>query len=130
MLVLAGLGSVAPSRAADPVAATQPVTFDIKPQPLASALNSFAVQSHQTILFTPEIAAGKTSQGVKGSMLPGDALARILVGTGLASSRSRDGMILIVAADAKGASAPSDPHGAQPTSLGFVAEKIHQAGAR
>ena len=33
---------------------TQTIQFDIKPQPLASALNAFALQSHQQILFTPE----------------------------------------------------------------------------
>jgi len=56
-----GIGGITCARAADTAAASQPVTFDIKPQPLASALNAFAVQSHQQILFTPEVAAGKTS---------------------------------------------------------------------
>ena len=92
MLALPGLAAVAPSLAADSAVSSQPVVFDIKPQPLASALNAFAVQSHQTILFTPEIAVGKTSQGVKGNMAPSDALAKILAGTGLVSSRSPDGM--------------------------------------
>src|ERR1700676_898712 len=104
-----GLGAIGSAQAADTAAVSQPVTFDIKPQPLASALNAFAVQSHQQILFTPEVAAGKTSPGIKGTSAPDVALARVLAGTGLVSSRSADGMILVSTADAKEASAKSDP---------------------
>ena len=70
VLAMVGAGGIAPAVAAEPVNALQPVSFDIKPQPLASALNAFAVQSHQTILFTPEIVSGKTSPGVKGIVAP------------------------------------------------------------
>jgi iron complex outermembrane receptor protein len=108
-LAMAAVGSSDWAFAVDPVPESPPVTFDIGPQPLATALNAFAVQSHQTILFTPEIAAGKMSPGVKGRASPSVALAQILSGTGLVSSRSPDGIIMIAAADAKGASATSDP---------------------
>ena len=105
VLATAGLVAVDTTWAADPSAESQPVSFDIESQPLGSALNAFAVQSHQTILFTPEITKGKTSRGVKGTTTPGEALAQILVGTGLVISRSAEGIILVAAADAKGASA-------------------------
>jgi iron complex outermembrane receptor protein len=108
-LVMATAGAPGWAFAADPVPEAPPVMFDIGPQPLASALNAFAVQSHQTILFTPEIAAGKMSPGIRGRAGPSVALAQILAGTGLVSSRSPDGIIMIAAADAKGASAISDP---------------------
>jgi iron complex outermembrane recepter protein len=108
-LATGGLVVVDTTWAADPPAESQSVSFDIESQSLGSALNAFAVQSHQRILFTPEIAKGKTSRGVKGTMTPGEALAELLVGTGLITSRSADGIILVAAADAKGASANSDP---------------------
>jgi iron complex outermembrane receptor protein len=109
ILAAAGLVAVDTTWAADSSAESQPVSFDIEAQSLGSALNAFAIQSHQTILFTPEIAKGKTSRGVKGTMVPGEALVRLLAGTGLVISRSADGIILVAAADAKGASANSDP---------------------
>jgi iron complex outermembrane receptor protein len=104
-----GFGAIGWAQAADVGQAPKPVIFDIKHQPLASALNAFAVQSHQQILFTPEVAAGRTSRGIQGASAPDVALAQILAGTGLVSSRSTDGMILVTTADAKEASAKSDP---------------------
>src|ERR1035437_3008740 len=102
-----GFATVENVLAVDTAAASQAVVFDIKPQPLASALNAFAVQSHQQILFAPEVAAGKTSRGVKGASAAEAALAQVLAGTGLVSSRSADGLILVTTADAKEASAKS-----------------------
>src|SRR5258708_5327229 len=93
-LLTVGWSAIDTSWAADPASESQ-LAFDIKPQPLGSALNAFAVQSHQTILFTPEIAKGKSSRGVKGKLAPGAALAHLLTGTGLVSSRSAEGMILV-----------------------------------
>ncbi len=104
-----GIGAMNCAQAADSAAVLQPIAFDIKAQPLASALNAFAVQSHQQILFTPEVTAGKMSRGIKGTSAPDAALAQVLAGTGLASTRTADGMILVSAADAKEASAKSDP---------------------
>jgi Secretin and TonB N terminus short domain len=83
------------SRAADPVEATQQVSFDIKAQSLASALDAFALQTHQKILFAPEIVDGKTTQGVKGKFTSDAALSKLLAGTGLIFSRSAAGMILV-----------------------------------
>jgi iron complex outermembrane recepter protein len=109
VLATAGLVAVDMTWAADPSAESQLVSFDIESQSLGSALNAFAIQSHQTILFTPEITKGKTSRGIKGTKTPGEALAQLLLGTGLVISRSAEGIILVAAADAKGASANSDP---------------------
>jgi outer membrane receptor protein involved in Fe transport len=108
-ILTAGVGAAATSSAADPPPTAQTVQFDIKPQSLASALNALALQSHQQILFTPEIAKGKTTHGVKGALTADAALGQLLIGTGLSSSRSADGMILVSQADAKGASASSGP---------------------
>jgi TonB-dependent siderophore receptor len=113
------------TRAADPPASTETAQFDIKPQPLASALDALALQSHQQILFTPEIAKGKTTQGVRGTLTADAALTQVLAGTGLSSSRTADGMILVSRADAKGASAPPDPQGA-PTGAANDQNQSHQ----
>ena len=103
--------------ATDVPAAAAKVQFDIAAQPLNSALNAFALQSHQQILFTPEVVKGKSTQGIRGSLAPDTALAQLLAGTGLSSSKSADGMTLVAQADEKGASAnpgpQSAPNGAQ-----------------
>src|SRR5689334_12244245 len=100
MAVAACMGMTSLSRAADPATPTS-IQFDIKPQPLATALNVLALQSHQQILFTPEVTQGKTTQGVKGLLAPEAALSRLLMGTGLSYSKSAEGMILVAPADAK-----------------------------
>lgn len=87
----------------------QTIQFHIEPQPLASALNAFALQSHQQILFTPEVTKGKTTQGTHGALTADEALERLLAGTGLFSSKTADGMVMVSRADAKGASAVRDP---------------------
>src|SRR6266446_5323261 len=91
-LLAASVGTATVSKADSPSAA-QTIEFDIKPQSLTSALNAFALQSHQQILFTAEVA-----------------LAQLLVGTGLSSSKSADGMVLVAPANAKeGKKSSSDP---------------------
>ena len=88
---------------------TAAIQFDIGPQSLSSALNALALQSRQQILFTPEVAGGKTTPGVQGNLTADAALARLLAGTGLSSSRSSDGMILVNRVDGKEASSPTGP---------------------
>ena len=112
VVVAASLGAPSIANATDPPTAAQTTQFDIKPQALASALNALALQSHQQILFTPEVAKGKTTQGVKGALTADTALSQLLAGTGLSAAKSADGMILVSQADAKGASAASGPPGA------------------
>src|SRR6202043_2048503 len=68
VVVAASLGAPSIAKAPAPPTAAQTTQFDIKPQALASALNALALQSHQQILFTPEVAKGKTTQGVKGAL--------------------------------------------------------------
>jgi len=99
-LLAASVGTATVSKADSPSAA-QTIEFDIKPQSLTSALNAFALQSHQQILFTPEVAKGKTTKGISGALTADAALAQLLVGTGLSSSKSPDGMVLVAPADAK-----------------------------
>jgi len=72
-----------------------PRSFDIPAQDLGSALRQFALQSSQQILFSTDIVQGKSTQELKGSFTPDSALAKLLAQSGLASSKSADGSLLI-----------------------------------
>lgn len=80
--------------AADPApvfAEEQTHAFDIRAQPLASALLEYSRQSEVPVVVSPDLVAGKRSPGVKGALPPGAALDRLLTGTGLVSVRQSDG---------------------------------------
>lgn len=83
-------------------------SFDIPAQPLAAALSEFARQSGKELLFTPEIAAGKTSQGVSGAMPPLQALRRLLGNVGIDVSTTANGAILLRDVGGPKASSASD----------------------
>jgi hypothetical protein len=59
------------------------IVFSIPRQPLADALIAFSRVAHKDVLYDSALARGRTSSAVQGSFLPGDALNRILAGTGL-----------------------------------------------
>lgn len=72
----------------DPAAAAAParqelLDFDIPAQPLASALERYAVVADQTVLFSDALVEGRMSAPVKGRHVPQAALAMLLTGTGL-----------------------------------------------
>jgi iron complex outermembrane receptor protein len=83
--------STAYARAAE--AAPQP--FDIRPQSLAAALSEFARQSHEELLFAPEVVAQKGTRGVRGTMEPLAALKILLKDSGLSYSTTPAGAILV-----------------------------------
>src|ERR1700678_2840183 len=70
-------------------------TFEIEPQDLSGALKAFAIQSHREIFFTPELARGRISHGVKGKFDDLKALSIILEGTGLNFSVTTSNAILV-----------------------------------
>jgi iron complex outermembrane receptor protein len=70
-------------------------TFAIEPQDLSGALKAFAVQSHREIFFSPELAVGRKSKGVKGTYEDLKALNIILEGTGLDFSITTSNAILV-----------------------------------
>ena len=69
--------------------------FQIPVQSLSSALNEFAQQSHQQILFAPDLVAQKLSTPVHGDMQPLAALKLLLNETGLTFKTTPNGAILI-----------------------------------
>lgn len=72
-----------------------PEAFDIGPQSLASALDAFARQSHEQLLFAPDVVAHKYSFGVRGTMEPVAALQVLLKDSGLTYSATPGGAILV-----------------------------------
>ncbi|MGE5565862.1 MAG: TonB-dependent receptor domain-containing protein [Parcubacteria group bacterium] len=83
------------------------VTFNIAPQPLASALNQFGAQSDTAVLVRPDLAGSKTTKGVTGPASAEVALNTLLQGTGLTWRRDGD-TFLIEAADPQSGSAAGD----------------------
>jgi iron complex outermembrane recepter protein len=71
--------------------------FDIPPQPLASALSSYAQVTGLRLAYPAGLAAARRSPGVSGSLEPRDALLRLLAGTGLAPREADGGAVTLVA---------------------------------
>jgi secretin/TonB-like protein len=91
LLALVVLLSAAYSHGEEPNA----LQFQIPVQALSSALNEFAQQSHQQILFAPDLVAQKRSMSVRGDMQPLAALKLLLNETGLTFKTTPNGAILI-----------------------------------
>ncbi|WP_245516285.1 TonB-dependent receptor, partial [Ancylobacter aquaticus] len=58
-------------------------SFDIRAQPLGTALTAFARQTGINFAYPASLTAGRTSPALRGSFLPEEALARLLDGSGL-----------------------------------------------
>lgn len=74
---------------------SQQITFNISSGSLSSALAEFGRQSGIQVSYPPEYAAGKQTAGVSGTATPGQALARLLQGSGLAYSFTSSGTVTI-----------------------------------
>jgi iron complex outermembrane recepter protein len=72
-----------------------PQNFDIGPQVLATALTEFARQSHEEILYSPDVVASKLSSGVRGTMPTRTALQVLLKDSGLTFSATPKGALLV-----------------------------------
>lgn len=96
--------------------ADEPVSqrFDIGPQSLATALSEFARQSHEELLFAPEVVAKKSSPGVHGTMVPQAALSILLKDSGLSFSTTPSGAILV---GAPGGASPRSTSQQPPTDV-------------
>jgi iron complex outermembrane recepter protein len=68
--------------AAESVPAARP-NYSIAPGDLRYALDAFAAQSDVQLIYSPELAVGKTTHGISGHFTPVEALRQLLAGTGL-----------------------------------------------
>lgn len=69
--------------------------FTIPSGSLRDALNLFAAQSDQQIMFSGDVVAGLRTDGLRGRHVPTEALALLLRGSGLTSSQTRPGVIFV-----------------------------------
>jgi outer membrane receptor protein involved in Fe transport len=74
--------------------------FEVPAGPLAQAINRLALESGRQVLFSPDAARGKWTQGFAGALSLDDALSRLLAGSGLDYAMTSGGMVIITAADA------------------------------
>jgi len=84
------------------------LTFNIAPQPLASALNQFGAQSDTAVLVRPDLAGSKMTKGVSGAASAEIALNTLLEGTGLTYRREGDTFLIVSASDPQSGSAAGD----------------------
>jgi outer membrane protein len=72
-----------------------PVVFDIPSQPMASALNTWAVQANAQVFVDPGPVAQLTTPAVKGTLAPRQALRTLLSHSNLMVVQGRDGVFVI-----------------------------------
>jgi iron complex outermembrane receptor protein len=101
--------------------------------PLDAALMTLAAQSHEQLLYTPSLVAGRTSPAVDGDLTAEQALARMLAASGILVSRTGPSMLVLRAPGAtkplplaaqRGGTAAADTGPDRP----FVADR-QEAGA-
>ncbi len=72
-----------------------PVDFDIPSQPMAAALNAWAVQANAQLFVDPGPVANLTAPAVKGALPPRQALRALLSHGNLQVTQGADGVYLI-----------------------------------
>lgn len=77
-------------------AAAQERSYDIKAQPLASAILEFSRQSNVAVLAPMELVRGKRAPALRGAYSPAEALQKLLAGSGLRAVRGADGGMSLV----------------------------------
>ncbi len=76
-------------------AAPAVVIFDIPAGDLGAALERFAAQSRQQLLYSPSLVAGRRSPAVRGAMTADQALVQLLAGSGITVQRPRAGVVVL-----------------------------------
>jgi TonB-dependent receptor len=99
--------------------------IDIPAQSMGDALRALGKATKQNIVFSGSSVRGKRSAAVRGRMTTGEALARILSGSGLVSSPGAGGF-MVQAGNASGAASGGAAQG-QATLVGAVRD--HRTGA-
>ncbi len=64
------------------------IDFNIPAEPLGKALQAFAAQTHQQLLFASDSVAGRNAPAIKGRFAPDAVLKRLLIGSGLLVERA------------------------------------------
>jgi hypothetical protein len=72
-----------------------PIAFDIPSQPMAAALNAWAVQANAQVFVDPGPVAHLTAPAVKGTLTPRQALRALLARSNLQVAQGTDGVFVI-----------------------------------
>jgi iron complex outermembrane receptor protein len=108
-LALWGAASLA-IQAGAAAAQTQTVNLNIPAQDLGRALNTFARQSNQQLLYSPDLVRGRRAPALAGNYAPDQALRKLLNDSGISVSRTANGAFVLAAAQPAPAEAqPSRP---------------------
>src|ERR1700734_1265356 len=75
--------------------ADAPVEFDIPSQPMAAALNAWAVQANTPVFVDPGPVAHLLAPAIKGSLTPRQALRALLARSRLQVSQGANGVFVI-----------------------------------
>ena len=97
-IALAACVIVVPSQAehATVVKAREVAQFDIASGPLADALERFGDQSGLQIIYDPRLVSGRNAPAVSGRMRRGEALGRLLAGSGVSWKQVNDLTVMLV----------------------------------
>jgi outer membrane protein W len=118
-----GSAATAPGRPADAA-----VEFDIPSQPMAAALNAWAVQADTQVFVDPGPVAHLIAPAIKGSLTPRQALRALLARSRLQVSQGADGVFVIkprpTAVVAQKAPAPPSAAPAAPTPTSVAYEPL------
>ena len=74
------------------------VALDMPAQPLATALDQLALQSHTQLLYAAEAVRGLTAPALKGDLAIGDALHQLLAGSGFEARTNGDNAFVVIKA--------------------------------
>jgi iron complex outermembrane receptor protein len=121
------MGAVAPS-----AIYAQARVYDIEASSLSRALKEFGKATGHHLLFQESLVRGKAAPALKGSYEIGDALSRLLAGSGLHAVRTSNGAIMIrslsegsSAGEIEAGSAPADDESA---AIVVTGSRIERAG--
>jgi outer membrane protein OmpA-like peptidoglycan-associated protein/outer membrane protein W len=107
--LLALLCSITAAPFADAQADSSPVSFDIPAQPMAAALNAWAVQANLQVFFEQGPVQGLVAPPVSGSLLPTQALRQLLAKSRLEYTQNADGAFVVRPRALVAARAPRPP---------------------
>src|SRR6185437_12718379 len=96
-------------------------TFDIPAESLSNALRDYGRTTHQQLLFTETLTAGKTAPAVQGRFGANDALQRLLANSGLAAVRTATGALVIQRAESQSPPVPAKAAAASSESAALAA---------
>jgi outer-membrane receptor for ferric coprogen and ferric-rhodotorulic acid len=96
---------------------TTPYALNLPEQPLRDSLLALGKATHVNIVFDPAVVAGRRAPVLRGQYAPGEALERLLAGSGLSAQQTPGGSYTVEPPQAQG----SSPSGTRPANSSRIA---------